>query len=398
MREPEEPGESFEGLAYALVQALDEWRECLQEVIDGSGPSRSGLLARLRDADPKIDNPLLGHWLLGRDQLLGENKRSSRVPTVQDTARIVAAFRDDAAPQRRRLMGIARRIEFHKTELHKIKGHQWRSAVVNALKAPEQPAPPGPAAPAAAPPSTDLPPPPADGMPTRAPVAGSTAQAVPSEDTEQPAGEPTTPRTVADPPATAASSSWKRPAGVAAAVGLLIVLAVAAKGWPGSTGQGGQAEPSSSPATSAAGATAQASDALGGDSRCSPPKPGPSGVQLRACAKVQRDKVAFALKVANPTTSAANVTVKVAGFWAGARHDCEPGPSTTRITVEPGATFTTDPAFCQTARQDVRMAYQGEAYIAAGDGEDWMGHAWSPRANVYADRATAWRCGGDVPC
>ncbi|MGW2489474.1 hypothetical protein ACWCV9_19975 [Streptomyces sp. NPDC001606] len=346
-----EPGESFEGLAHALVQALDEWRDCLQQVMEGAGPSRSGLLARLRDADPKIDNPLLGHWLLGRDQLLGENRRSSRLPTVQDTARIVAAFRDDAAPQRERLMGIARRIEFHKTELQKIKGHQWRSAVINALKA-----------------------------------------------AEPPADEPAPPRTIADPPALAASRSWKRPAGVAAAVGLLIVLGVAARGWSGSTEQGGQAEPSSSPATSAAGTTAQPSDALGGDSRCSPPKAGPSGVHLRACAKVQHDKVVFALKVDNPTASAAHVTVKVAGFWAGAGHDCKPGPSTSHITVEPGTTFTTDPALCGTARQDAPLAYQGEAYIAAGDGQEWTGHAWSPRANVYADRGTLWRCGGDVPC
>lgn len=391
-----EPGESFEELAYALVQALDEWRECLQEVMERSGPSRSGLLARLRDADPKIDNPLLGHWLLGRDQLLGENKRSSRVPTIQDTARIVEAFRDDAAPQRQRLMGIARRIEFHRTELQKIKGHQWRSAVVNALKAPEQPPLPGPAETAIPPESTDRPAASADDTLAPAPAAGYTTQVVPSEDT--PADEPPARRTIADPPATAVSSSWKRPTRVAAAVGLLIVLAIAAKGWSGSTEEGGQAEPSSSPATSAAGTTAQSGNALGGDSRCSPPKSGPSGVQLRACARVQRDKVAFALKVDNPTASAVEVTVKVGGFWAQASHDCKPGPATIHTRVEPGTTFTTDPAHCETARQDAPMAYQGEAYIAAGDGQEWIGHAWSPRANVYADRGTLWRCGGDVPC
>ncbi|WP_406283705.1 hypothetical protein [Embleya sp. NBC_00896] len=394
-----EQGEAFEELAYALVQALDEWSECLQEVMEGPGPSRSGLVARLRDADPKIDNPLLGHWLLGRDQLLGENKRSGRVPTVQDTARIVEAFRADSASQSRRLMGIAKRIEFHRIQLHKIKGHQWRSAVVKALKAPEQPSPPpGPADAAVSPESTDLPPVPADDTPAQAPAAGSTAQAVPSEDSEQPAADPTAPPTTADPPAPAASSSWKRPTTVVAAVGLLIALAIAAKGWSGSTEQGGQAELSSSSATSTAGTTAQSSDALGEDSRCSPPKTGPSGVQLRACARVRRDKVAFALKVDNPTASAVKVTVKVGGFWAGAAHDCKPGPATTHITVEPGTTFTTDPAHCETARQDAPLAYQGQAYIAAGDGQEWIGHAFSPRANVYADRGTLWRCGSDVPC
>ncbi|MFF4866792.1 hypothetical protein ACFY3J_34890 [Streptomyces sp. NPDC001231] len=393
-----EQGEAFEELAFALVQALDEWSECLQEVMAGPGPSRSGLVARLRDADPKIDNPLLGHWLLGRDQLLGENKRSGRVPTVQDTARIVDAFRGDSASQRRRLMGIAKRIELHRAQLYKIKGHQWRSAVVNALKAPDQPSPPGLADPAVLPQSTDLPTGPADGTPTQAPAAVPTPQVVPSEDNERLAAGPTAPSTTAAPPAPAASSSWKRPAGVVTTVGLLIALAIAAKGWPGSTGQGGQAEPSAGSATSAAGTTAQSSDALGGDSRCSPPKSGPSGVQLRACARVQRDKVAFALKVDNPTASAVEVTVKVGGFWAKASHDCQPGPATAHTRVEPGTTFTTEPAHCTTARQDAPLAYQAEAYIAAGDGQEWVGYTLSPRANVYADQETKWRCPGDVPC
>ncbi|MFD4949667.1 hypothetical protein ACFWNT_46140 [Streptomyces sp. NPDC058409] len=341
-----EPGESFEELAYALVQALDEWSECLQEVLEGSGLSRSGLVARLRDADPKIDNPLLGHWLLGRNQLLGENKRSGRVPTIQDTTWIVATFPVDAASQRRRLMGIAKRIESHKAQLYKIKGHQWRSAVVNALRAPEQPVRPEPA----------------------------------------------------DPAVSAAPSSWKRPAAITVAVGLLAVLVIAGKGWSGSTGQDDQTGSSSGSAAPPAGTPTPSSDALGGDSRCSPPKAGPSGVQLRACARVQRDKVAFALKVDNPTASAVKVTVKVNGSWAGVAHTCEPGPAITHSTVEPGATFTTDPAHCETARQDAPLAYQAEAYIAAGDGQEWIGHAFSPRANVYADRGTLWRCGGDVPC
>jgi hypothetical protein len=121
-------------------------------------------------------------------------------------------------------------------------------------------------------------------------------------------------------------------------------------------------------------------------------------VLLRACAQVRQDKVLFAVRVDNPTASGVDVTVKVGGFWAGAAHDCEPGPATTHTTVAPGTAFTTDPGDCETARQASKLAYQGEAYIAAGDGEAWVGHAWSPRANIYADRETAWRCGDDVPC
>ncbi|WP_369779972.1 hypothetical protein [Streptomyces sp. R33] len=76
---------------------------------------------------------------------------------------------------------------------------------------------------------------------------------------------------------------------------------------------------------------------------------------------MEHDKVAFALRVDNPTGSAADVTVKVGGSWAGAAHDCDPGPGTTHITVEPGTTFTTEPAHCEIARQSAPLVYQAEA-------------------------------------
>ncbi|MEU2247423.1 hypothetical protein [Streptomyces sp. NPDC019224] len=395
-----EQGESFEELAYSLVQALDEWSDCLHEMLRGSGPSRAGLVARLRDADPRIDNPLLGYWLLGRNQLLGESKRSGRVPTIQDTTQIVEFFPADAMPQRQRLIGIAKRIEYHKNQLQKIKGHQWRSAVVDALRAPEQPSVPDPAAPAISP---EPPRPPlvsAGGMSAPTPVAESIVPVTVSEESVHPATDRSAPPTPVASPVSATSRSRKWPIAITVIGSLLLVPVIAVKGWPGSTGQDDQSGSSSSSGSAAPSAESPASptDALGGDSRCSPPKAGPSGVQLRACARVQRDKVSFAAKVDNPTASAVEVTVKVNGSWAGVAHVCEPGTAITHITVKPGTTFTTDPAHCETARQDAPLAYQAEAYIAAGNGQEWIGHMFSPRANVYADRGTLWRCGGDVPC
>ncbi len=137
---------------------------------------------------------------------------------------------------------------------------------------------------------------------------------------------------------------------------------------------------------------------LGGDSRCSPPKDGPSGVQLRACAMVEPQRVLFAVKVDNPTAAPVEVTVKVSGAWTNAQHACEPGPDVIHTTIAPGATFTTDPTHCATARQSAPRAYQADALIAAGHGQDWAGHALSPNAHVYADRKTLWRCSNDVPC
>ncbi|MEV6977460.1 helix-turn-helix transcriptional regulator [Kitasatospora sp. NPDC093806] len=138
--------------------------------------------------------------------------------------------------------------------------------------------------------------------------------------------------------------------------------------------------------------------ALGGDSRCSAPKEGPSGTLLRACAMVQPGQVLFAVRVDNPTDAPVEVTAKVAGFWAGVLHSCDPGRSVVHTTVAPGATFTSDPAECVTPRRSTPLAYQAEAFVAAGNGQGWVGHTLSPNAHVYPERETLWRCRGDVPC
>lgn len=84
------------------------------------------------------------------------------------------------------------------------------------------------------------------------------------------------------------------------------------------------------------------------------------------------------------------------GRRAGRREGATPAPFTAAARLN--LADTTDPAHCETARLDVRMAYQAETYIAAGDGQQWIAHMFSPRADVYPDRATEWRCGSDVPC
>ncbi|MFB7471353.1 helix-turn-helix domain-containing protein [Kitasatospora sp. NPDC056184] len=138
--------------------------------------------------------------------------------------------------------------------------------------------------------------------------------------------------------------------------------------------------------------------ALGGDSRCSAPKEGPSGTLLRACAMVQPGQVLFAVRVDNPTDAPVEVTAKVAGFWAGVLHSCDPGRSVVHTTVAPGATFTSDPEECLTPRRSTSLAYQAEAFVALGNGQRWVGHMLSPNAHVHPGRETLWRCRGDVPC
>lgn len=135
MREYEKP---LEALACALVQSLDEWSEGLEKAMERSQCSRSGLVNRLREASPKIDKPLLGYWLLGREQLLDDKRASRRVPTIQDTARILTSLRNVEERERRSLMMTAERIALHRAQLRRVKGYRWRQAAVTAVRASER--------------------------------------------------------------------------------------------------------------------------------------------------------------------------------------------------------------------------------------------------------------------
>jgi hypothetical protein len=137
--------------------------------------------------------------------------------------------------------------------------------------------------------------------------------------------------------------------------------------------------------------------ALGGDSRCSPPRTGPSGVRLRSCVRVESRQILFAAKVDNPATAPIKVTVQIS-YWAiDSQHSCRPGPAVSHLSVPAGKSYVTNPIQCTVPREPFRAAYQADALIAAGDSHDWTAHQLSPRANVYPDRVL-WRCLNDLPC
>ncbi|WP_380281703.1 helix-turn-helix domain-containing protein [Kitasatospora purpeofusca] len=233
--------------------------------------------------------------------------------------------------------------------------------------------------------------------------AGAAVTAVPVQVRPEPADGP---------PDVVGGTAWRWPRRWGKALGGLALAAVAGGAvW---AGQGGPVDTASvvtpsagaarrGPVPPAAASTEGFAEgvevgALGGDSRCSAPKEGPSGTWLRACAMVQPRRLLFAVRVDNPTDAPVEVTAKVAGFWAGVLHSCDPGRSVVHTTVAPGATFTSDPEECVTPRRGTPLAYQAEAFVAVGSGQQWVGHMLSPNAHVYPDRETLWRCRGDVPC
>ncbi|MFF4924833.1 hypothetical protein ACFY4B_29935 [Kitasatospora sp. NPDC001261] len=232
--------------------------------------------------------------------------------------------------------------------------------------------------------------------------------------TATPVPVPARPEPTGEPSVTGRAARWRRPHRWGAALGVLALAAVLgaavwARGSDDATadtasvvapsGSAAGREPTATPADLAEGLAHEVEvGALGGDSRCSAPKPGPSGTRLRACAMVQPRQVLFAVRIDNPTNAPVEVTAKVAGSWSGIQHSCDPGRSVVHTTIAPGATFTSDPEECVTPRRSAPLAYQAEVFAAAGDDRQWTGHLFSPRANVYPDRETLWRCVGDVPC
>ncbi|MGW3210114.1 hypothetical protein [Streptomyces sp. NPDC001135] len=190
-----------------------------------------------------------------------------------------------------------------------------------------------------------------------------------------------------------------------AVIGLLILLGLAV--WigknlarPGSA-EAGSAFPERSPggSSSARAQDEQADqvqvDALGPQSRCGPARYGAAGVSLRACLRVEDDRVLFALKITNPGPNAVEVTAKLSYVRAGRYHSCQKADGLWHGTVPAHDSHVTEPADCAVNR--TQAAYQADGLLAPGDTQNWVAHQLSPNAHAYP-RDVRWRCKGDVPC
>ncbi|MEV7089300.1 hypothetical protein AB0O07_25990 [Streptomyces sp. NPDC093085] len=146
---------------------------------------------------------------------------------------------------------------------------------------------------------------------------------------------------------------------------------------PGSRGSG---EPVDGPVT---GGLEKGS--LGEDSRCSVPFQGPDAVVWRVCARVEEDRVSFALKITNEGLAA--VTVKVAQQYAreSTFRACPRTSGFRRVEVPGSGTVTTDPALCALPRQDVPVGYQGVGWVIA-EHDNGGTYRLSPTASVSPDR------------
>ncbi|WP_181810950.1 hypothetical protein [Streptomyces ipomoeae] len=190
-----------------------------------------------------------------------------------------------------------------------------------------------------------------------------------------------------------------------AVIGLLILLGLAVLigknlARPGSA-EAGSGSPGRSPGSSS---SAQAQDeqadqvqvdALGPQSRCGPARSGAADVLLRACLRVEDERVLFALKVTNLGSEAVEVTAKLSYVRAGQHHSCQKADGLWHGTVPAHDSYVTDPADCVVNR--TQAAYQADGLLALGDTQNWVAHQLSPNAHAYP-HDVRWRCKGDVPC
>ncbi|MEE1768781.1 hypothetical protein PUR34_11565 [Streptomyces sp. JV185] len=126
---------------------------------------------------------------------------------------------------------------------------------------------------------------------------------------------------------------------------------------------------------------------LGEDSRCSAPFPGPELVVWRVCARVEKDRVSFALKITNQGLAAATIKTRLEYVQATKFHPCPKAPSARPLDVPAGETVITDPEECAVSREEVPFAYQGVGWVLAQDANA-SSYKLSPTANVHPDRVT----------
>ncbi|MDI9582330.1 MAG: hypothetical protein C0P63_007190 [Actinomycetales bacterium] len=368
----------FEKLADDLGTALDEWSGEFRAVVDRAGLPAKVLVKRLRDLGVSADESRISRWLSGRKQIW-----SSRIalPGAGLAEKIAEALRLPGADAER-LIRLAERVDRAR---ERLEPHQrWRARAaeyletsMNGAAAPQTGAAPQAAtAPAAAVPYPD-------GDTGR---AADRAPAPPADGAVPAAGHGATPR-------------WRRLHGwltrrTFAVGGAMVALAatVGAAIVVGERPQDPRASGSSSvPATpitrmSSAAPAGLEKGTLGGDSRCSAPYDGPDEVLWRVCARVDADRILFALKIENRGEAPSKVKARLEYVRADSWNPCPGMRETDVLTVAPGQTVVTDPERCTAARQATPFAYQGVGWVFDADATEGSRYRLSPIAHVYPER------------
>ncbi|MBL1093453.1 MULTISPECIES: hypothetical protein [Streptomyces] len=158
--------------------------------------------------------------------------------------------------------------------------------------------------------------------------------------------------------------------------------------WNGDTSDGPVSSAGEEGAGAEEGATAPGAlekGVLGEDSRCSAPFHGPEAVTWSVCARVEAERVSFALKLTNQGRAASTVKVRLEYVQATKFHPCPKATSAHSLSIPAGKTVITDPGQCTVPREEAPAAYQGAGWVFA-ENANAGSYELSPTANVYLDR------------
>ncbi|WP_216827150.1 hypothetical protein [Streptomyces globosus] len=336
-------GPPFTELAGAFGGALDDWSAAVKDALAAEGRYQNWLARRLGTPAPKVSL-----WLRGREQVW---LSGAGLPGAATTRAIVRELGLEGPPADR-LAALAARIDDLQRQLEALHPRDWRKRAVEHLRGTA----PDPAAP-------DAPP---------APPSASTRPAPPRRR-----------RRTASRLAAAAAT------GVAAAA--LVAYLASARTTPDTAMPATAPQPATTPRAAALEQPGLEKNTLGADSRCGEPVPGPESVVWRVCARVDADRVAFAVKLTNQADRAATARVRVKVQYARQKafHACPEAPNPQPVDVPPGRTVITDPARCSIPREPVPYAYQGVGWVVPPNA-DAGSYELSPTAHVHPDR-TIWK-------
>lgn len=344
---------SFFGLAAAFGGALDEWSAAVKDALATEGRYQNWLARRLGTPAPKVSL-----WLRGREQIW---LSGAGLPGEATTRAIVRELGLEG-PRAERLAALAARVDDLQRQLEDLHPRDWRKRAVEHLRE-NPPDTASPAVPAPAPDESATPPP--DGTPPIRRRRRRTA------------------------PRLAAAAA----AGVAAAA--LVAHLASTRTTPDTAKPPAPPQPATTTTAAAPAAALEQpgleKNTLGADSRCGEPVPGPESVVWRVCARVDADRVAFAVKLTNQADRAATARVRVRVQYARQKafHACPQAPNPQPVDVPPGRTVITDPARCSLPREPVPYAYQGVGWVVPAHANAGS-YELSPTAHVYPDR-TIWK-------
>ncbi|MFJ3213527.1 hypothetical protein [Streptomyces flaveolus] len=398
-------------------EALDEWAREVKQACRASAVQQKQLANRLTEPTKgrKVDQSRVSKWLSGRKIVTTGGAALPGKGLSQD---IIRALGLQGAPAQR-VMRLGERIDLVQAQLERRYPSGWRvaaqahfrdsSAVVSSPAGAEAESSSG---------ATSLAPPPAvsghrqdtpDAPQT--PAAHATAAAPPS-------AAAVDEETAALPPLITGSASpearrhgwlrrpwhdqpgWVKAMGSAAILVAAVLVTAAVVGADGDEKAGGQSQGAAPQTSAPAGESSSAQGGpgavasefpgvekgtLGEDSRCSVPFAGPGAVTWRVCARVETERVSFALKITNHGSKAATVKARLEYAHHNEFYPCPKAPSAHPVDVAAGQTVITDSGQCAVAREETYVAYQGVGWVVAEDANAGS-YKLSPTAHIHPDR------------